>query len=1308
MMLIFTILIASFILQCYAFYLVFRLIKVSGKSLAWHLIAAAIVLMALQRGVRIGQLFISDLSYQPDLMLELIMLIISALMAFGIQHITPIIADLHSSAERQSESLIRYRTIFENSPISIWEEDFSAIKAVFDHLRRSGVTDIENHFEQHPEVVRQCAEQVKVVDVNRAALTLHGASSKDELLAGVVKTFTPESLDAFRAELICLWRGDTAIKRDTVVKTLEGWSRHVTIEYAVCPGFEESLSKIFVSLVDMTKRKEAELELKQALELTEGVINAIPDILFELNREGRYLNIWTRHPEMLIAPKEKMLGSTVNEVLPPDSTALVMAWIREADEKGFSVGNILRIDLPQGPHWFEHSLTKKPSDDPTTESSFLVLARDMTERMHMEEELRTSEQRFRAIFDQSFQFIGLLTTEGVILEANRAGLEFAGVEEREVVGKLFWETPWWRHSTELQQRLREAVCEAAGGKFLRFEVTHPDRDGRLHYVDFSLKPVTDSAGQVIQLIPEGRDITERKLADQERQLLADRLTNMDRINRAIQGAGDLDTMMSNVLDEVLGIYSCDRAFLTYPCDPTAKYIVVPMERTNPKYPGLGILKEEFPMEEQIAMVQALLLNTPGVVKFGPGTDRPMKGKIDERFGIKSLVSMALYPKVGKPWQFGVHQCSYDRIWTEVEEQLLEEIGQRLTDGLTSLLVLRDLRNSERQLIEAQHLAHLGNWELDLIENRLAWSDEIYRIVEVDKGQLETTYDAFLDAVHPDDRERVNTFYSGALKKHEPHSIVHRLLMKDGRTKYVNEQCETFYDVSEKPLRSIGTIQDITGQKQKEDELRHYRDHLEDEVRQRTEELRLARDAANAANTAKSAFLANMSHELRTPLNAILGFSHILQQDSSLNENQHETLHIINNSGEHLLKLINDVLEIAKIEAGKLQLEISSFDLHSLVREVTDMMRLRAQQKGLQLDLDQSSQFPRYIKGDEARLRQILVNLVSNAVKFTHEGGVVIRLRVKENTQLHLLLEVEDSGPGISEANQQRLFQPFVQLSDGDMQAGTGLGLSIVKQFVHLMGGTITIESTLGKGSLFHVELPLHAADEEALTLLGDEHHSNVVGLAPGQAPRRILIAEDQRDNQLLLIKLMTDIGLEVKVAQNGEECIGLFEDWRPDLILMDRRMPLMDGVEATKRIRQLPDGDKVKIVAVTASAFKEQKDELLAAGMDDFVRKPYKVDEIYQSLGHQLGLVFRFKEEQVEKVSSTLTPAMLAGLDDSLKSQLREALDVLDGEQLSTVIQRIGEKDQALAKLLKKFAGNFDYPTIMMALKKSTEDIQDT
>ncbi|MGZ5006702.1 MAG: ATP-binding protein [Methylobacter sp.] len=466
------------------------------------------------------------------------------------------------------------------------------------------------------------------------------------------------------------------------------------------------------------------------------------------------------------------------------------------------------------------------------------------------------------------------------------------------------------------------------------------------------------------------------------------------------------------------------------------------------------------------------------------------------------------------------------------------------------------------------------------------------------------------------------------------------------------------------------------------------------------ELKKARDAAEAANKAKSVFLANMSHELRTPLNAILGFSSMISKDGQFPDSQRRNLEIINRSGEHLLSLINDVLEMAKIEAGRVHLEETQFDLGGVIRDVADMMSVRAQDKGLQLLIDQSSEFPRFIIGDEARLRQALINLVGNALKFTEQGGVTLRLGTKQNAVAHLLIEVEDTGLGIAPEDQQRIFEPFVQLGEQGDNKGTGLGLPITRQFVQLMGGHLTLESTLGKGSLFRVDLPLRPAKQENIVKPKESAQDDVVGLAPGQPEYRILIVEDQLENQLLLTQLMENIGIPVKVAKNGKHGVELLQSWRPHLIWMDRRMPVMDGIEATQTIRQLPEGKEVKIIAVTASAFMEQRDEMLQVGMDDFVRKPYRASEIYECLSKHLGVKYIYSSDNPNTAQSTieLTSAMLTVLPEVLRNELKVALESLERERITRVIQQVAGYDQQLQNTLVQLTDNFDYPAILKAL----------
>ncbi len=410
-------------------------------------------------------------------------------------------------------------------------------------------------------------------------------------------------------------------------------------------------------------------------------------------------------------------------------------------------------------------------------------------------------------------------------------------------------------------------------------------------------------------------------------------------------------------------------------------------------------------------------------------------------------------------------------------------------------------------------------------------------------------------------------------------------------------------------------------------------------------LQQAKESAEIANRAKSEFLSKMSHELRTPLNAILGFAQLMSIDPALSTEHKADLSIINRSGEHLLKLINNVLEMSKIEAGKVVLNESSFDLYQLLDNLHAMLQLEAASKDLQLIFERASNVPQRVKADEGKLRQTLINLLGNAIKFTAQGSVTLKVRAAQglnalsSTTYVLSFEVEDTGSGIAPDEIEHLFAPFIQGKRGQQfQEGTGLGLSITRQFVNLMGGTLTASSIPNQGTIFRFDVQVSTSlpEEEPL-----QQNRKVCGLAPNQPSYRILVVEDDRISRLLMVRLLRSVGFQTREAVNGQEAVDIWQSWRPDFIWMDMQMPIMDGYETTRQIRRLEEEDQKDrvgqkfvsepypspiIVVLTANAFEENRAVMLSVGCNDFVSKPFQREIIFRKLAQYLGVVYLYTD----------------------------------------------------------------------------------
>lgn len=518
----------------------------------------------------------------------------------------------------------------------------------------------------------------------------------------------------------------------------------------------------------------------------------------------------------------------------------------------------------------------------------------------------------------------------------------------------------------------------------------------------------------------------------------------------------------------------------------------------------------------------------------------------------------------------------------------------------------ELRLTKERYDFATSVGKVGTWDWNPTTGVLVWSAETFRLMGFEPDAVVPSYELYLGLVHPEDRAMLAAAVDAALYDHQPYDLDCRIVLGNGARLVCHVTGHVEFDPEGKPIRMLGTIQDITERKRIEDELR------------------LTKSQALAATVAKSRFLAHMSHEIRTPLTALLGFADLLAMPA-LNEGERLRYStIVRRNSEHLLAVINDVLDLSRAEADQLTVELIECSPISILVDVVSLMRVRAQNAGLQLSLELATPVPERILSDSTRLRQIVLNMVGNAIKFTREGSVTIRARYDEPTRW-LTIEVADTGIGIAPDQMENLFQPFHQ-ADSSMTrrfGGSGLGLAISRALTEALGGTIGVTSRLGQGSTFRVSIPVGIKSNVGLISRLDDGTQPVVSVgAPTRFEGSVLVVEDGLDNQVLLATLLRNYGLDVTFANDGESGIERArEAWHSshpfDLILMDMQMPVLDGYRATEKLRSA--GYRGPIIALTAHALEGEHQRCLAAGCDDYISKPIERRHLVAALSKYLG-----------------------------------------------------------------------------------------
>ncbi len=901
------------------------------------------------------------------------------------------------------------------------------------------------------------------------------------------------------------------------------------------------------------------------------------------------------------------------------------------------------------------------------------LKREIAEHERTEAALRESEHRARALLNATTDAAVQFDREGIISDLNEAYARRFGKRAEELIGACIWDI-FPGDVAEKRKRLTARVFQT--GKPVRAE---DQRQGLWN--DYVIHPVPDTRGKTASVAVFAHDITDRKRVEEA-------LRESEERYRALVEES-YDVAYSVRLDGVI----------TFLSPQMIRFGYTPGELISRQY------MDFVAPEQRQAVVHSFEKGT------ADGTSHPTEFQWlckDGSYRWVEVVGRSVYDESGRPaLQVGV----------------LRDIEQRKRAE-------EALQASEERLDLAMSVANDGMWDWNISTNEVYFDPRYYTVAGYEPDEFPGEFEEWAKRVHPDDieyaEERIRAHLAGETAVFD---IEFRFKRKDDAWMWIRGKGRIVArNERGKPLRMVGTHADITERKRAEEALREsekkYHDLFNQSLRdiarleKMQEEFQRAKEAAETANRAKSAFLANMSHELRTPLNAVLGYAQILQRDKRLDDDHLRKIGVIRGSGEHLLTLINHILDLSKIEAGKM--ELLPVDIHtpSFLEDVAGVIRARTREKGLDFTVETRA-LPEGIRADEVRLRQILLNLLSNAVKFTEKGGVTLEIddrgfqiedRGLKNDDLeesktrmsHLKFKISDTGVGIAPGELDHVFLPFEQAGDAKGRAGgTGLGLSITRKLVNAMGGELLVDSAPGRGSVFRFEAAFPVVSAEAKEA---RRPREIVGYSgPG---RKILVADDKPDNRMAQRDMLVQVGFEVILAENGREAAAKAVDARPDLILVDLVMPGMSGSEVARAIRTAPDPLETPIIAVSASVLESDRRDCRAAGCDAFLSKPVRARELYALLETHLDLTWTHAEPAADESAGRPRRGPMIPPPPGELAVLREMAligDMSDIEERGTRIVSLGERYRPFGEKLRDLARDFAEKEILAFVERFIE-----